>query len=738
MSDAPRLTRREFVQAAAVTGAGLTLAISFQGCRTAPPPAGDAPFAPNAFLRIRPDGSVTVVIGRSEMGQGPTTALAMVVAEELDCEWGRVSFEQAPAHPAYHDAFHRAQLTGDSVSIRTSWRPMREAGAVGRAMLVTAAARAWEVDETTCRTEGGAVHHDPSGRTLEYGELATRAAEIPIPDEVRLKDPSDFKLVGQPLPRLDTPDKVRGTAGFGLDARLPGQLYASVERCPVFGGRVARVEDGAARGMPGVVDVVRLDSAVAVVAGQFWQAQAARRALKITWDEGPNTALDDAAIAAELTGLLAQGKAKVARRVAAGGSSDQGAATTLEARYDVPFLAHATMEPMNCTAWVHDGQVEVWAPTQYQSGPFVVNQGGAVGVAARAADVGTARATVHTTYLGGGFGRRLENDYVGEAVAIARVVGRPVQVIWTREDDLRHDFYRPRVAHALSARLGRDGRPVSFHARVACPSIIRRWLPDWLPDFAANLGGALRKGVDIYATQGMDDLPYGIPNQLVEWCEAPARVPVGFWRSVGYSHNAFAAECFIDELAAAAHRDPVDYRRDLLADLPRHRAVLDLVAEEADWGAPLPDGRARGIALVNAFESIVAQVAEISLTEARAIRVHRVTCAADCGIVVNPDIVAAQLEGGVAFGLSAALWGNVTVARGRITQGNFDSYRMLRLPEMPEVDVHLVPSGEEPGGVGELGVPPIAPAVANALYALTGQRLRQLPLRLEDPATLRS
>ena len=307
MSDAPRLTRREFVQVAAVAAAGLTLAISFQGCGTAPPPVGDAPFAPNAFLRLRPDGSVTVVIGRSEMGQGPTTALAMVVAEELDCEWGRVSFEQAPAHPAYHDAFHRAQLTGDSVSVRTSWRPMREAGAVGRAMLVTAAARAWEVDETTCRTEGGAVHHDPSVRTLEYGELATRAAEIPIPDEVRLKDPSDFKLVGQPLPRLDTPDKVRGTAGFGLDARLPGQLYASVERCPVFGGRVAQVEDGAARGMPGVVDVVRLDSAVAVVARQFWQAQTARRALKLTWAEGPNAALDDAAIAAELTGLLAQG-----------------------------------------------------------------------------------------------------------------------------------------------------------------------------------------------------------------------------------------------------------------------------------------------------------------------------------------------------------------------------------------------------------------------------------------------
>ncbi len=525
MTDAPGLTRREFVQAAAVAGAGLTLAISFQGCRVAPPPTGGAPFAPNAFLRIRSDGAVTVVIGRSEMGQGPTTALAMVVAEELDCEWSRVSFEQAPAHPAYHDAFHRGQITGDSVSIRTSWLPMREAGAVGRAMLATAAARVWGVEASACRTEGGAVHHDPSGRTLEYGELATRAAEVPVPDDVHLKDPSEFRLIGESLPRLDTPDKVRGTAGFGLDTRLPGQLYASVERCPVFGGRVAQVDDRAARGMPGVMEVVRLESAVAIVAEQFWQAQTARRGLKITWDDGPIAALDDAAIAAELTEALERGEGKVARREGQGGSLDTEAVTTVEARYDVPFLAHATMEPMNCTAWVRDGQVEVWAPTQYQSGSFIAQHGGAAGVAARAADVGTARTTVHTTYLGGGFGRRLENDYVAEAVAIARVVGRPVQVIWTREDDFRHDFYRPRVAHALTARLGKEGKPVSWSARLASPSIIRRWLPDWLPDFAANLGGALRKGVDIYATQGMDDLPYGIPNQLVEWCEVPARIP---------------------------------------------------------------------------------------------------------------------------------------------------------------------------------------------------------------------
>jgi isoquinoline 1-oxidoreductase beta subunit len=725
-------TRREFVKAAAATGAGLALAIYFQGCGTGAPDAPEGVFAPDAFLRLSPDGTVTVVIGRSEMGQGPTTGLAMLLAEELDCDWSRVTFVQAPAARAYYNPAWKAQLTGGSTSIRTAWLPMRQAGATARAMLVTAAAGRWGVAAASCSTADSLVHHAASGRSLSYGALVEEASALPVPRDVPLKDAGDFRIIGQTLDRLDNPAKVRGTATFGIDVRLPRMAYASVERCPVFGGTVAGVDGEAdALAVPGVVKVVRLKDRVAVVAEHYWQAVKGRRALKVRWDEGDGADVSTTSIAAELQALLESAKAEVARKAGDADAALAGAARTIDAKYHAPYLAHATMEPQNCTAWVHDGQAEVWAPTQFQMGPRYIKHGGARGVAAEAGGVSSSDVTIHTTYLGGGFGRRLDVDYVAEAVAVARQAGRPVQVIWSREDDTQHDFYRPVAAHALSASLGPDGRPVAWRQRIATPAIVRSWVPAWMPDFAMSLAGALEHGVDPYAVEGAADLPYQVPNLLVDWRELTCPVPVGFWRSVGHSHNSFVTECFIDELAADAGQDPVAYRRALLEGEPRMRAVLDLAAAQSGWGNEPPEGRARGVAIVRSFGSIVGQVAEISVTPAGEIRVHRVTCAVDCGTAVNPGLVEAQMQGGVVFGLTAALLGEITINKGRVQQNNFYDYEMVRMPAAPVVEVHIVPSGEPPGGVGEVAVPPIAPAVANAVFALTGKRLRSLPLRLK-------
>lgn len=729
------VSRRDFVKAAATAGAGLTLAIYFQGCGSdAPPPTAAVPdgaFAPDAFLRLSPDGSVTVVIGRSEMGQGPITGLAMLLAEELDADWSRVTWTQAPASEAYYNPALGAQATGGSTSIRTGWIPMRQAGATARAMLVSAAAAEWGVDARSCTTEVGEVRHAASGRSVPYGRLAAAASALPVPADVPLKDPAAFRLIGQPLDRLDNSGKVLGTATFGIDVRVPGMVYASVERCPVFGGTVARVAgEPEARAVPGVLAVVRLDDRVAVVAEHYWQAVQGRRALAVEWDEGAAATLSSADIAERLQGLLASGKARVARDEGDVAAALAGADRTIEAAYEAPYLAHATMEPMNCTAWVRGGKVEVWVPTQFQAASKLMNHGGAQGIAASAAGVSLDDVTIHTTFLGGGFGRRLEVDYVGEAVAIAKRLDRPVQVIWSREDDTRHDYYRPATAHALSAALGPDGLPVAWRQRIACQSIVRNWAPGWVPDFVLNRVGALQDGVDHSAVEGAANMTYHIPNLLVDWRELVLPVPVGWWRSVGHSQNSFVTECFLDELAAAAGRDPVEYRRALLADDPRMRAVLDLAAVEAGWGTPLPEGRARGVAIVRSFGSIVAEVAEVSVTAAGSIRVHRVTCAVDCGTPVNPGLIEAQMEGGVIFGLTAALHGEITLSEGRVRQSNFHDYQMVRMPDAPAVAVHIVPSAEPPGGVGEPGVPPIAPAVANAVFALTGRRLRRLPLRL--------
>ncbi|HTL05946.1 MAG TPA: xanthine dehydrogenase family protein molybdopterin-binding subunit [Gemmatimonadales bacterium] len=718
------LSRRDFLERGLAAGGGLTLAVSLGGCREPAPPAGSAAFAPDAWIRVGSDDTVTVMVDRSEMGQGVSTALPMLVAEELDADWATVRYEFAPANAAYHNPLSLGQVTGGSTSVRAAWRPLREAAARARLMLVGAAAAAWGVPPERCSTEAGAVVA-PDGRRVRYGAVAAAAGARPVPERVTIKRPRDFRLIGRSLPRLDLAEKVTGRARIGIDAQPEGALTAVLARCPVFGGTLRSFDASAARAVPGVRQVLETDDGVAVVADGFWAAKLGRDALKLEWDEGPLATLDDAGVSARLAELAKQG-GKLARKLGQGAAAP--VSRTLDAVYEVPYLAHATMEPMNCTAHVRAGGVELWVPTQFQTGPKLLG-GGTRGVAARLASVSMERVTVHTTHLGGGFGRRAETDFVAEAVRIAREVKAPVKLVWTREDDVRHDQYRPAARHLLRGGLGAAGLPELWSHLVVCPSIIAKFLPRWLPGFATRLAGPLKGGVDANAIEGAPDLPYAIPNLEVRYQRADLGVPVGFWRSVGHSHTTFAVECFLDELAGLAGKDPVEFRRALLAAAPRHLGVLNLAAERAGWGGTLPAGRARGIALHESFGSYVAQVAEVSV-QGNALRVHRVVCAVDCGQVVHPDSVAAQMEGGIVFGLTAALKGRVTLERGRVKQSNFHDYPLLTMREMPAIEVHLVESSLEPGGVGEPGTPPIAPAVANAVFALTGQRIRKLPITL--------
>lgn len=719
------VSRRDFVKAGLVGGAGLTLAVSLTGCgKEAPPAAAGAAFAPNAWIRIGSDDTVTVVVDRSEMGQGVSTSLPMLVAEELDADWTTIRYQAAPANEVYYNPLSMGQLTGGSTSIRAAWRPLREAAGKARQMLVAAAAAQWGIAPENCSTESGAVVA-PDGRRLRYGAVAAAAAALPVPERVTLKRALDFKLIGKPVTRLDLTDQVTGRTVFGMDAGPQDALTAVVARCPVFGGTLRSVDDSAARAIPGVRDVVRIGSGVAVVAEGYWAAKLGRDALKLEWNEGAAAALDDAAVSARLA-ELAKTAGNVGRKLGDVAATLPAAAKTLEAVYEVPYLAHATMEPMNCTADVRRDSATVWAPTQFQAGPRLVG-GGTRGAAAKAAGVSADRVTVHTTNLGGGFGRRFEVDFVTEACQVSRAVAAAVRLIWSREDDLRHDHYRPAALHALKAGLDGAGAPVAWSHRVVSPSIIAKFLPGWLPGFVAHLGGPLKGGVDANAIEGAAELPYGFPNLEVSYTQADLGVPVGFWRSVAHSHTAFAVECFVDELAALAGKDPVAFRRELLQAAPRHLAVLNLAAERAGWGTPLAPGRFRGVAVHDSFGSYVAQVAEVSVDRG-AVRVHRVVCVVDCGQIVNPNTVTAQMESGIVFGLTAALKGRITLEKGRVKQSNFHDYRLLTMREMPRIEVHLMASTMEPGGVGEPGTPPIAPAVANAVFAATGKRIRRLPI----------
>src|SRR6266850_939053 len=661
-----QINRREFLEAAGVAGAGLVIGFHLPATGRGRAAAA-APFAPNAWLRIGADESVLVVVDRSEMGQGVTTSLPMLLAEELEADWSKIRIESAPADKAYINPMFGMQGTGGSTSVRAAFTPLRKAGAAAREMLVGAAADTWGVDKSTCRAEQGAVIHTPSNRRLTYGTLAAKAATVPLPHDVPLKDPKDWKILGTRVKRLDSPAKVDGSAVFGIDVKAPGLLVAVVARSPVFGGKVKSFDAAEAKAVPGVKHVVQISSGVAVVADGYWTAKKGRDALTVTWDEGPTGSVSSASIS-QLFAQQAGQAGAVARHDGDAQGALPGAAAKVDAAYELPFLAHATMEPMNCTAHVRPDGVDIWAPTQFQTG--------AQGVGAGIGGVPPEKVKVHTTYLGGGFGRRFELDFIQEALETSKATGAPVKVIWSREDDIRNAQYRPACYHRMQAGLDATGQPVAWTHRIVAPSNMIRVFPD----------------------------------------------------TVKNSYNGFVVETFIDELASAAKKDPYEYRRDLLGKAPRHLGALNLAASNAGWGTPLPAGRSRGIAVYKSFDSYVAEVAEVSLGSDGTPRVHRVVCAVDCGPVVNPDIVEAQMQSAIVYGLTAALWGEITIDKGRVQQSNFHDYRMLRLAEMPVVEVHIVSSTDAQGGVGEPGTPPIAPAVCNALFALTGKRIRKLPI----------
>ncbi len=706
MSAAPRaVSRREFLKVCGAAGAGLVIGVYLPRAGAAAA-RSTAPFAPNAFLSIDRAGTVTIWVAKSELGQGVRTALPMLVAEELEADWAKVRIE-----PAILDAKYGNQGTGGSASVRRSWLPLRTAGAAAREMLVAAAAATWSVPPSACRAQAGEVIHAQTGRRLGYGALVEKASALQVPDHPALKDPKDFHLLGTSVPRLDLHSKVDGSARFGIDVRRPGMLFAAIARCPVFGGVPASVDDVRARQVPGVRDVVRLRTRVAVVAENTWAAFEGRRALQVTWDEGADAGLDSADIRAKFE-QMSRGQAATARHDGDPEPALSRAALKLEADYEVPFAHHAPMEPMNCTADARGDRCEMWAPTQF---PSIVRRAvaGEIGVPPEAVQV-------NITLVGGGFGRRIEADYAVEAAAVSKQVGAPVQVVWSREDDIQHGWYRPASLHRLRAAI-EGGRLTAWTHRVVAPSIV------------AQRGFAdLKNGLDEQAVDGAANIPYAIENLHVDYVLAETPVPIGWWRSVFASQNAFATECFLDEVAMALQKDPVALRRELLAKSPRHLGVVELAASKAGWGTPLPAGHARGVALCESFGSFVAQVAEVSVAESGEPRVHRVVCAVDCGMTVNPGIITQQFEGAVAFALTAALKGPITIEKGRVEQSNFHDYELLRMSEMPEVEVHIVQSREAPGGIGEPGVPPLAPAFANALFAATGKRIRRLPIRAED------
>src|SRR6266516_1786659 len=708
MSAAPEITRRDFLEAAGVAGAGLMISFHVPASGRRLEPAAAAPFAPNAWLRIGADESVLVVVDRSELGQGVTTSLPMLLAEEREADWSKVRIESAPADKAYINPMFGMQGPGGSTSVRAAYTPLRKAGAAAREMLVAAAAETWGVDKATCHADKGAVIHAPSKRRLTYGKLVAKAATVSMPHDVPLKDPKDWKILGTRVRRLDTPPKVDGSAQFGIDVKAPGMLVAVIARSPVFGGKVKSFEATKAKAVPGVRHVVQISSSVAVVADGYWPAKKGRDALDVSWDEGSNAQVSSASIA-QLFAQRAEQAGAVARHDGDPTGTLASSAAKIDAAYDLPFLAHATMEPMNCTAHVRADGVDIWAPTQFQTG--------AQGLGAKVGGVAPDKVQVHTTYLGGGFGRRFELDFIREALETSKAVGAAVKVIWSREDDIRQGQFRPVSHHRLRAGLDAAGQPVAWTHRIVAPSIMARVFPN-----------SVQNGLDGEAVEGGVEMPYAIPNVHVDYVLTDTGIPVGFWRSVNNSFNAFAVESFIDECAAAAKQDPVAYRRALLTKAPRHLAVVELAASKAGWGTPPPAGRARGIAVHKAFDSYVAEVAEVSVGADGMPRVHRVVCAVDCGPVVNPDIVEAQMQSAIVYGLTAALYGEITIDRGRVQQSNFHNYPMLRMNGMPAIEVYIVPSTDSQGGVGEPGTPPIAPAVCNAIFALTGKRIRRLPI----------
>ena len=708
-------TRRALLKGGLAVGAGLCVGFQPPGRRTAPADAQTTGvFAPNQWLKIDRDGLVTITNSVPEMGQGSMTTTTIIIADELDADWKKIRVDQAPADPKrYANPITGSQSYGGSRGVRDHMEMWRKSAAAARAMLMQAAADQWGVPVESVDTEPGAVVHRPTGRRLAYGQLVDRAQALPVPQNPKLKTPDKFRYIGKNLHRLDGPEKATGRGIYGMDVRVPGMLVASIERAPVVsGGTVQTFDATAAKAVPGVKHVVQVTHGVAVVADRFSNALAGRRALKITWDTGPMAQVSSAQISAgyatasKQAGEVARKEGDVEKALGAGGR-------TLEAVYEVPFLEHACMEPMNATAHVTPDACTVWAPTQ--------NPGGTQATAAKLTGLPAEKVTVHTTLLGGGFGRRGEIDYIVDAVETAKAVGVPVKVMWTREDDMQHGFYRPATYNVFRGALDESGAPVAWSHRIVGPGILAQ--KGRMP---ANTT------IDPAAVAGARDLPYAIPNLQVEWLNKDFGVPVGFWRSVGSSQNAFITESFVDELAHLAGKDPFEFRRGLLGKSPRHKAVLELAAARANWGAPLPAGRGRGIAVAFSYGSYAAHVIEASVAPDGTVRAHGVVCAIDCGIAVNPDQVKAQMEGGAVYALTAALYGQITIDKGAVQQSNFNNYPMLRINEMPVVETHIHDSGEAPGGLGEPGVPPVAPALCNAIFALTGKRIRTLPIRPED------
>jgi len=706
------LSRREFMQRSARLGGGLVLAMALpgfsSGSRAAAPSSGQL----NAWLTISPDDAITVLVDRSEMGQGVYTALPMLLAEELEVELSQIKIAAAPVGEPYVNALNGGQVTGTSNSVPEAWDKLRKVGAQARSMLIAAAAQRWRVEPSSCRASHGKVF-GAGGKSVSYGQLAQAAAKLPVPKEVPLKKAAEFRLIGKPVGRLDTPSKVDGTAEFGLDVKLPGMLHAVVALCPTLGGKLGTVDPAAALALPGVRRVLPTANAVIVVAEHFWQAKKARDALRIVWESGANGDLDNAAIwsqvnqAATKPGASALTSDDVAAALKGGHAADalKRAAKRFAAVYELPLLAHATMEPMNCTADVKADRCDVYVGTQVQQM--------AQAAAAEAAGLKPDQVHVHTTLLGGGFGRRLEVDFVPAAVAASKAVGAPVKLIWTREDDMTHDFYRPPAREAVSAGVDEQGKLSAWALHITSPSITARFDPTNKDPFDSVI-------------EYVQNFPYAVPNFDLTYSRQEIGIGVGYMRSVSHAANCFAIESSIDEIAALVLKGPLEYRQELLAGKPRHLQVLKAVAERSGWGHA-PAGHYQGIAFMEGYSSHIAQVAEVSV-QGGVLKVHRITCVIDCGQTVNPRIVESQLESGIVYGLTAALWGEITLRGGRVQQRNFNDYRVLRLNEMPVLDVYIIPSDEKPGGIGETAVPPVAPAVCNAIFATTGKRLRSLPI----------
>ena len=705
MQTTMQTSRRNFLKTTSIATSGLVMGLALPGTVGEAMAAG-AVYTPNAWVHIADDNTITLISARSEMGQGVYTSMPMLIAEELNVDITRIKVDIAPPGAIYANALLGAQITGGSTSVRDGWDKLRLGGAQVREMLISAAAQKWGVDRSTLKADNGMVL-GADGKKATYGELAQAASKLPVPEKVALKDPKDFKIVGTRVKRLDTPAKINGTAEFGIDVKLPGMVYASLEQCPVIGGTVKSFDATAAKGMPGVIDVVQINDGVAVVASSYWQAQKARKSLVVQWDEGAGVAVDHNTALAGTRAALASGKVlPIGKAVGDVGAAMKGAAKTVQAEYVSQMQAHAPLEPMNFTASFAGGKCQLFGGTQFQQG--------AQGAVAAALGIKPEDIELKTTFLGGGFGRRIELDFIVQAAQISKAVGRPVKLLWSREDDMTHDFYRPMGVNQLKAGLDAQGMPVALHFKVGSQSVTQRAF------------GLPKDTFDAFMCEAAVG-PYDIPNTQHDLIIHDTGMRMGYWRAVSHNMNAFANESFMDELAAAAGKDPYQYRMALLKSQPRFANVLKLAADKAGWGQPLPAGRARGIALMDGYDTYMAQVAEISLVNG-AIKVHRVTVAADLGQMVNPDIVEAQIQSSIVFGMGSAVMQEITVAKGRVQQTNFHQFLLPRMNEAPAIDIVLVKSTEKPGGIGEPATALIAPAIANALATLTGKRVRKLPM----------